>query len=88
MSYTLHVRGKPGVLVPDPSALGINPPRFLGKALDPQKRDAPLLDRYRDVEAEVTDSAFCRDAVGAGHLEPLDDDTARRCGVRRTTKEP
>lgn len=80
--HTLRVRGKPGVLVPHPFAFGTNPPRFVGKEPIPDAPPTtPILDRMRDVDAEIADHAFVRDAVRAGHLMPLDAHTAQRCGV-------
>jgi hypothetical protein len=80
--HTLRVRGKPGVLVPHPFAFGTNPPRFVGKEPIPNASpNASMIERMREADAEIADDPFIRDAVRAGHLLPLDEDTAKRCGV-------
>ena len=82
MTRKLRVRGTPNVLVPNPFALGTNPPRFVGKSLDPTvPSEAPLIQRMVDVDAEIDDDPFLREAVRAGHLTALDAETARLCRV-------
>jgi hypothetical protein len=82
MPRKLRVRGKPNVLVPNPFALGTNPPRFVGKTLDYEMpAGAPLLDRLVDVEDEIVDDPLVREAVALGHLEALDAETVRLCRV-------
>jgi len=82
MPRKLRVRGKPNVLVPNPFALGTNPPRFVGKSLDYEMPPGgPLLDRLVDVEDEIADDPFVREAVRLGHLDALDAETARLCRV-------
>lgn len=82
MPRTLRVRGKPNVLVPNPFALGTNPPRFVGKTLNHEvPPGAPLLDRLRDVDEEIADDPLVREAVHLGHLDALDAETARLCRV-------
>jgi hypothetical protein len=82
MARKLRVRGKPNVLVPNPFAIGTNPPRFVGKTLDHTlPADTPLMQRLSDVDAEIEDDLFIRDAVRCGHLIALDAETARLCRV-------
>lgn len=82
MARTLRVRGKPNVLVPNPFAVGTNPPRFVGKALDhTTPAGAPVIDRMIDVDAEIDDDPVLREAVHVGHLQALDAETARLCRV-------
>lgn len=82
MSRKLRVRGKPNVLVPNPFAMGTNPPRFVGKSLDHTTPiHAPLIQRMVDVDAEIEDDPFIREAVRSGHLTALDAETARFCRV-------
>ena len=82
MARKLRVRGKPNVLVPNPFAIGTNPPRFVGKTLDHAiPTDAPLMQRMSDVDAEIDDDPFIREAVRCGHLIALDAETARLCRV-------
>jgi hypothetical protein len=83
------VRGVPGVLVANPAALGMNPPRYIGKvAIEPASGgapfapdDFPFVHCFDDVEESIADSAHIRSAVKRGELDPVDNDTARRCGV-------
>lgn len=79
----LKVRGCPGVLVPNPRAIGANPPRFVGKALVPNATaETPLMQRYREVVEEHEDHAYLRLAIHEGSLAAGDEETAKLCGVR------
>lgn len=65
----IKVKGKPGIAVSNPWALGANPPRYAGK-----RRDAALdgehehLDRYKDVEELLLQHADLLKACTKGNL--------------------
>ena len=68
----LKVKGKPGLLMANPWALGANPPRYAGK-----RRDAALdgeqehSERYRDVPEVLLQHVDILNAIADGDLELL-----------------
>lgn len=78
----LLLRGRPGVLVPNPFVIGANPPRFVGKApIEDPPEDLQHTQRFRDVEEALPDHAYLRMAVREESLVAADEATARLCGV-------
>ena len=71
MPRFILVRGRAGVLVPNPHAIGSNPPRFAGMKLDPNAPKGPLVSLHVPCDEVLLDSGDLRSAVKNGELDLL-----------------
>lgn len=73
MPRFILVRGREGVLVPNPHAIGASPMRFAGMKHNPAAPPGPLVSLYEPCDEVLLDSADLRSAAKAGDLTLMRD---------------
>jgi len=63
MPRFLLVRGRAGVLVPNPHAVGVSPMRIAGMKHNPAAPPGPLVSLYEPADEVILDSADLRSAI-------------------------
>jgi len=68
MPRFLLVRGRAGVLVPNPHSDAVSPPRFAGMKHNPAAPPGPLVSLFEPVDEVLLDSMDLRSAIKNGEL--------------------